>query len=129
MPAATMPAPPISPYGPTMAVKGERCQDNPKPVPGARMEIAAVPLSGGAVVLFRDRDHSFQLEFPRATRQFRIPAQPKEAPLPKATVLGQAASLRVALLRLMQSTVLQRNDVSWVLDQQIPPLRACPKKP
>ena len=103
MPAATMPAPPISPYGPTMAVKGERCQDNPKPVPGARMEIAAVPLSGGAVVLFRDRDHSFQLEFPRATRQFRIPAQPKEAPLPKATVLGQASSLRVALPRAVSS--------------------------
>ena len=64
MVAATMPAPPISPYGPTMAVKGERCQDNPKPVPGSRIEIAAVPLSGGTIVLYRDREHSFQLEFP-----------------------------------------------------------------
>ena len=98
MPAATMPAP-ISPYGPTMAVKGERCPDNPKPVPGSRIEIAAVPLSGGAIVLFRDHEHSFELEFPCETRQFRIPAQPRPAPIPKAAVLGQAASLRVAFPR------------------------------
>ena len=35
----------------------------------------------------------------------------------------------VAKSCVIQSTVLQQNDVSWVLDQQIPPLRACPKKP
>lgn len=105
MPAATMPAPPISPYGPTMAVKGERRLDNPQPVPGARIETAAVPLSGRAIVLFRDRDHSFQLEFPCATRQFRIPAQPQKSPLPKATVLGQTASLRVALPRAVAAQV------------------------
>ena len=118
MPAATLAPPPISPYGPTMSRVGERCPDPLAPVPGPRLEVSAVPIASGAIVLFRDREHTFRLEFPRSTRPFRIPFRPKTIPPPKAAVLGQSASLRVALPRTFASQSRHSRSLSPIFQLQ-----------
>ena len=126
MPAATLAPPPISPYGPTMNRVGERCPERLDPIPGTRIEIPAEPLSNRTVVLFREREHVFQLEFPRSARPFRIPFQPKTAPLPRASVLGQSASLRVAFPRTFGSQSRRLRSLNSIvrLQQVSPPAPA-----
>lgn len=99
MPVATPQAQVVVQTDAIMTLSGELYPDGPSPIPGPRIEIPAAPIIGGALVLFRDREHDFRPAFRSAERQFHLPAQPKTASLHKAVVAGQSSSLRVALPR------------------------------
>ena len=96
---ATPPTPVMAQADAIMTLTGEHYPDGPYPIPGPRIGIPAAPVTGGSIVLFRDREHSFRPAFQSPARQFHIPVQPSANRLPKAAIAGPSSSLRVALPR------------------------------